>query len=96
MILGWAQVPFIKGTVLVVSQPPVLLDEIADVLASGPTPQGIIAFKPAEALQQRALEHLQRKREDHLTAAERHEMVEFMRMDHFMTVLRARARLNPG
>jgi hypothetical protein len=76
-----------------VAQPTMLLDEITDFLASSPTSQEIIAFKPPEALERRALDLLQRNREDRLTAGERAEMEEFMRMDHFMTLLKAKARL---
>lgn len=78
---------------MVVSQPPVLLDEITDFLATSPTPQDILAFKPSESLQAHALELLQKNREDRLTQQERLEMEEFMRMEHFMTLLKAKARL---
>jgi hypothetical protein len=78
---------------MTVAQPTLLLDEIADFLASSPTPQEIIAFRPSEALERRALDLLQRNRENRLTEEERAEMEEFMRMDHFMTLLKAKARL---
>jgi hypothetical protein len=70
-----------------------MLDEITDFLASSPAPHEIVAFKPSEALERRALDLLQRNRENHLTTEERAEMEEFMRMDHFMTLLKAKARL---
>jgi hypothetical protein len=74
-------------------QPVLLLDEITDFLTTSPTPQEIIAFKPSEVLEQRALDLLQRNRENRLTTHERAEMEEFMRMDHFMTLLKAKARI---
>ncbi len=74
-------------------QPVLLLDEITDFLTTSPTPQEIIAFKPSEVLERRALDLLQRHRENRLTTHERTEMEEFMRMDHFMTLLKAKARL---
>lgn len=74
--------------------PPVLLlDEITDFLASNPTPQDIIAFKPSETLEQRALDLLQRNRENRLTPEEKTEMEAFIQMDHFMTMLKAKSRL---
>ncbi len=81
---------------MVISQPPVLLDEITDFLAMSPTPQAIVNFKPSEGLSRRALELIQKNREDRLSAEERAEMEEFMRMEHFMTLLKAKARLKLG
>jgi hypothetical protein len=78
---------------MVISQPPVLLDEVTDFLAMSPTPQQIITFKPSDSLQTRALDLLQKNREGRLNAEERIEMEEFMRMEHFMTLLKAKARL---
>jgi hypothetical protein len=78
---------------MTVAQPTLLLDEITDFLASSPTPQEIVAFRPSETLERRALDLLQRNREHRLTGEERAEMEEFMRMDHFMTLLKAKARL---
>jgi hypothetical protein len=78
---------------MAVSHPPVLLDELTDFLASSPTPQQIIAFRPSDSLQAHASELLQKNREDRLTAQEKAEMEEFMRMEHFMTLLKAKARL---
>ena len=72
---------------------PTLLDEITDFLASSPAPQAIIDFQPSKALTHRALELLQANRENRLTPEDRAEMDEFMRMEHFMTLLKAKARL---
>ena len=78
---------------MTITQPTMLLEEITDFLAASPGPQEIIDFKPSEVLERRALELLQRNRENCLTGEERAEMQEFMRMDHFMTLLKAKARL---
>jgi hypothetical protein len=58
---------------MTIAQPIMLLDEITDFLASSPAPQEIVAFKPSEALERRALDLLQRNRENRLTAEERAE-----------------------
>lgn len=78
---------------MTIAQPTMLLDEITDFLASSPAPQEIIDFRPSETLERRALELLQRNREDRLTPEERAEMEDYMRWDHFMTFAKASARL---
>jgi len=65
-----------------------VLDEITDFLLTGPTAEEIIAFQLPEALEQRALDLLERNRENTLTPDERAEMEEFMRMGHFMNMLK--------
>jgi hypothetical protein len=70
-----------------------LFDEILDFLASTPTPEQIIAFKPSEALDQRLHFLLDQNSHDRITAEERSELDEFLRMDHFMTMLKIRTRL---
>jgi hypothetical protein len=56
----------------------------------------IIAFRPSEELQQRTLDLRAKNRENRLTADERAEMEEYMRMDHCMTLLKAKARRRPA
>jgi hypothetical protein len=71
---------------------PILFHEILDFLASTPTPERIITFKPSDSLQARASYLLEQERQDKLTAEERHELDEFARMNHFMNMLKVRAR----
>lgn len=66
--------------------------EIIDFLASTPTPEDIIAFKPSDYLQQRLSYLLDQNRNDNLTAEERTELDEFLRMNHFFNMLKIRAR----
>lgn len=68
-------------------------EEIADFLMTAPTPEQIIAFKVPEVLQKRALELLERNRQDRMTVDERAEMENFMEIEHFLTILKAKARL---
>lgn len=63
-------------------------DVITDFLATNPTPQAIMNFQLPEALQQRALDLLERNGEDDLTASERDEMFEFARADDVMALLK--------
>ncbi len=69
-----------------------LLDEILEFLASTPTPDDIIAFKPSDVLQARASELLEKNRQGTLTAEENAELDEFSRMNHWMSMLKAKAR----
>jgi hypothetical protein len=71
---------------------PSLQDEIIDFLASGPTPEQILALRPSEAVQQRISALLDRNRSSTLTAEEHRELDEYLRLDHFVTLLKARTR----
>lgn len=70
----------------------ILLDEALDFLASSPTPEQIIAFSPSEALQERSRYLLERNRDSTLTDDERAELDELARLNHFMSMLKIRAR----
>jgi hypothetical protein len=69
-----------------------LFDEVIDFLVSAPTPEQIIAFGPSDALQARVRYLLDANRNATLTAEERAELDEFARLNHFMSMLKARAR----
>lgn len=69
-----------------------LLHELVDFLTASPTPEAIVAFRPSDALEQRLSDLLARKRTDGLSQEEQTELDEFMRMNHFMNMLKIRAR----
>lgn len=69
-----------------------IFNEVLDFLAGAPTPQQIIAFAPSEAVQDRARYLLDGNRGGTLTAAERAELDEFARINHFVSMLKIRAR----
>lgn len=69
-----------------------LFDEILEFLASTPTPEQILDFHPSKSLQQRASDLLEKNREGTLTTEEQVELDEFSRMNHFMSMLKIRAR----
>jgi hypothetical protein len=77
---------------MVATQPETLFTEIIDFLASTPTPEAILAFKPSDRLEQRLSDLLEQNRQETLTAEGREELDEFMRMNHFMNMLKIRAR----
>ena len=72
--------------------PTTILDEVLDFLASTPTLEQIIAFRPSEALQARASVLLERNRSGQLSPDEQAEIEEFSRLNHFMSMLKVRAR----
>lgn len=71
---------------------PTLFDEVLDFLASTPTPEDIIAFRPSEMLQERASYLLDKKRTDSLTGEEEADLDAFTWMNHFISMLKIRAR----
>lgn len=78
---------------MAVAQPHALTTVISDFLGSAPTLEEILAFKLPEALEERALELLARRRNGELTSEERAELDEFTRMGHFMNRVKLQARL---
>lgn len=77
---------------MAVAQPETLFSEIIDFLASTPTSDDILQFKPSERLERRLSELLERNRTEMLTVDEREELEEFLRMNHFMNMLKIRMR----
>jgi hypothetical protein len=69
-----------------------VLDEVLEFLVSTPTPQQIIEFRPSETLQVRVRDLLDRNRSGTLTTEEHEELEEFSRMNHFVSMLKIRAR----
>ena len=71
-----------------------LLDEITDFLASIPTAEQILAFKPSEALNQRLHELLDHAGEGALSDREQAELDEYLRVSHLLKMLKGKGRLN--
>ena len=67
--------------------------EMIDFLASGPTPAQIVAFKLSPAAQGRLETLLDTHREEGLTAEETAELEVYAQVNHFLLLLKARARL---
>lgn len=72
--------------------PSPIFSEVIDFLVSSPTPDDIIAFRPSPDLQARLDDLLHKNQRDALSEAERAELDEFLRLNHFMTMLKIRAR----
>ena len=69
-----------------------VLDEVLDFLVSTPTLEQIVKFRPSEELQARVRDLLDRNGSSTLTAEELEELEEFSRMNHFVSMLKIRAR----
>lgn len=63
--------------------------EILDFLASQPTPEDIVAFRPTPEMQARLTTLLERSRAGQLSSAEQTELNEFERIEHVLVLLKA-------
>jgi hypothetical protein len=70
-----------------------ILNVLTDFLASDPTSEEIIGYRLPDDLQARAHELLDRNGEGELTFDEHQEMLDFMRLDEMMALLKAKTRL---
>ena len=76
-----------------VESPPLLvLEEVADFLASRPTPDEILDFRPSNAAQERARELLAKSSAGELTLEEDQELAQFDQIERLMRLLKARVR----
>lgn len=71
-----------------------IADVVTDFLGSAPTLVEIAAYRLPDELQTRAHTLLERNRQGNLTGEERAEMEEFQQIDHLLTLIKAKARLN--
>jgi hypothetical protein len=65
-------------------------EEIADFLASGPSPDGLLGFRPSVQTQARAEELLGKLNEGSLSAEERAELDQFEQVERLMRFVKAR------
>ncbi len=71
-----------------------LYSKIIEFLASGPTPEEIIALRPSETVQERIGELLDKNRAGTLAETEEAELDEYQTLNHMMTLVKIRARQN--
>ena len=70
-----------------------LFTEITDFIVSEPSLNEIIAYRPSETLNERLHDLLYKNANDSLSGDEKHELDEFLRLDHLIRMLKAKARL---
>ena len=73
--------------------PRTVFDAITDFLATEPAPQEILSYHLPEDLQERAHHLLDKNAADELTEGEYHEMVDFMRADEMIALLKAKLKV---
>jgi len=61
-------------------------------MVSSPSPKAIIAFKPSTQLETRLTALLEKNKQDTLTDDEHQELEAFLQLNHFMNMLKIRAR----
>jgi len=71
-----------------------LSEEVIEFLASGPTPDEIIDFRPSLGIIERVHDLLDKNQENKLSAEEEEELDEYERLDYLMTLIKARAQLH--
>lgn len=69
-----------------------LHSEVIEFLASGPTLQAIVAFRPSAKAQARVTELLDKNQAGTLMSAEQSELDRYEHLDYLMTLVKARAR----
>ena len=71
---------------------PSLLDEIADFLASSPTPDQLLSYHPSERIQERARKLLAKFKEGRLSDVEQRELDQFQHAEILIRLVKARVR----
>lgn len=69
-------------------------DIVTDFLGSAPTLQEIAAYRLPSEIHERAHQLLDKNCSGNLTDEERAEMEKFRRIDHLLTLVKAKAKLN--
>jgi hypothetical protein len=67
-------------------------DELIDFIAAGHSSEQLASFEPSAQTRQRAWELVRKEKEAGLTDEERHELEVFGQLEHFMRLIKARAR----
>jgi hypothetical protein len=68
------------------------LEEIADFLASGPSPEELLRFRPSPQIQARAEELLDKLKDGCLSLEERGELDQFEQAERLVRLVKARIR----
>ncbi len=77
---------------MVLAYPPDKFAEILDFMVSAPSPEEIIAFKPSSQMESHLAELMMKNKHDTLSDDERHELDAFLQLNHFVNMLKIRAR----
>ena len=68
-------------------------EEVVDFLASGASPEQIVAYAPSEEAKARVWELIQREKAGGLPQMEADELAVYMQLEHIVRLAKARARV---
>jgi hypothetical protein len=66
-------------------------DEIIDFIAAGTKPEGVVAFRPSDGVQQRVAELVERSTNGSISSEEQSELEDYLHLAHIMIMAKARA-----
>ncbi len=69
-------------------------EEMIDFIAAGTKPADIVGYKPSEETNRRVADLLRRQQSDGLSGDERDELDNYLQLEHFMRLAKAKARLH--
>ena len=69
-------------------------DEIIDRIALSTGPRDIVSFHASDATNERVADLVRKEKEASLTPDEKAELDEYLRLEHIMRMVKARARLH--
>jgi hypothetical protein len=67
-------------------------EEIVDFIASGTTPESVVAFRPTKAAIQRVEELTAKSRDGVISQDEQAELDDYLQLEHLLILAKARAR----
>jgi hypothetical protein len=67
-------------------------EEIVDFIATGTTPESVVAFRPTRAAIQRVEDLVARSRDGVISSEEQAELDDYLQLEHLMILAKARAR----
>jgi len=70
----------------------IFMEEVLNFLAEAPSPEAILAFQPSESLVERSRYLFEGNRQGTLSSEEAAELSEFLRLNHFINMLKIRTR----
>ena len=80
----------------IVESPPSLFDEIAELIASTPSAEEILTFRPSAEVQERARDLLDRLKRDSLSHEEEQELDQYEQAELLIRLVKAKVRILNG
>lgn len=73
-------------------------EEIVEFIAAGSSPQNVVAFRPSQTTKERVADLIYREKTEGLPLEEKSELDNYLHLEHFMRLAKARAHnyIKPG